>query len=172
MKKSLLAVAVVAAFGLINSAFAEPTCKMSVNGSQVTVTISDTGVVWSGGQKPPQGWTSYPGTGKPDDIAASCSDNEAQCGAAKWYLRFADSKQGWPGDSVVESDRRVVRGTYKNLAVTYAFTLTEGMKTSKGQARMHYSAKIGDQVVAAYQPQAGCSVDSDSIGSHPHTVVK
>lgn len=173
MKKSVLAVAVaIGLTGFIASAFAEPTCKIATSGSQVTVTISDTGVVFTGGQKVPQGWTSYPGTGRAGDIAASCSDNEAQCAATSWYLRFADSKQGWPGDSVLESDSRVVKCSYAGNAITCRYTLTDGMRTAKGQVRMHYSAKIGDQVVAAYQPQSGCAVDKESIGNHPHTVIK
>lgn len=175
MKKFVLAVTVavgLTGFGLIDSALAEPTCKIATNGSQVTVTVSDTGVVFTGGQKVPQGWTSYPGTGRAGDIAASCSDNEAQCASATWYLRFADSKQGWPGDSVLGTDSRVVKCSYSRLAVTCTYQLTDGMRTGKGQVRMHYSAEVGGQVVAAYQPQSGCTVDKDSIGNHPHTVIK
>ncbi len=194
MKKSLfLVVVAVACLSFIASAFAEPTCKISVNDLwvndlQVSVTIFNPGVVWSGGQKPPQGWVAHPGTGKPDDIVASCSDNEARCGAAEWYLRFFDAKQGWPDDSVVgaraargmyqkravifvvRGDRRAVRGIYKNLAVTYDFTLTEGMKTENGEVREHYSVKIGDQMVAAHQPQGmGCSLGlsaREGAGNH------
>lgn len=175
MKKNMLVVATTATclcFGLVTSVFAEPSCKIVTNGSQVTVAISDTGVVWSDGQNPPQGWVSYPGTGRDGDIAASCSDNGAKCTAAKWYLRFADASQGWPSDGVLDSDPRVVKCVYNNGAISCHFTLTSNMKTSNGQGRMHYAAKIGDQVVAGYQPQSGCAVDKESIGGHPHTVIK
>lgn len=172
--KSLFSIVAFLLFVSLNNAIAEPTCKMSVNGSQVSVTIADTGLVWSDGQKPPAGWTSYPGTGREGDIAASCSDNESQCASASWYLRFADANQGWPSDSSVDSDPRVVKGRYlpQDHAITYHFSLIKGMATKGGSVRMHYSAKVGDQVVAAYQPQDGCLVDKGSIGGHPHTVVK
>lgn len=172
MKKNLLVIVVVC-FGFVTSVFAEPICKIATNGSQVAVTVSDTGVVWSDGQNPPQGWVSYPGTGRAGDIAASCSDNEAKCASASWYLRFADASQGWPSDGVLDSDPRVVKCVYSNGAISCHFTLTSKMETSNGKIRMHYVAKIiGDQVVAAYQPKSGCHVDKESVGGNPHTVIK
>ena len=155
------------------SALAAPSCKIDTSGSRVTVTITDTGIVWNSKQKPSQGWVTYLGTETPGDVAASCSDNEARCAAAKWYLRFADSKQGWPGDSVIESDKRVVPCTYKDLTLTCAYTLVDGMKNKDGGVQMHYAAKIDGQVVAAYQPQIGdCATSTNSIGGYRHTVIK
>lgn len=179
MKKSLLAVAAAATcFGFTNSAFSEPTCKMSIDGSKVSVTISDTGIVWNSKQKPSQGWVTYPGTGTPGDVAASCSDNKERCVAIKWYLRFADSVQGWPSDSVIESDKRVVPCTYRDLGLTCAYTFVNGMrKVNNGvvsnEVVMHYSAKVDGQVVAAYQPQGGdCGTRTDNAGGYTLTVIK
>lgn len=166
----------VVAFLLAGVAQAAPICTIATVADTVTVTVADTGVVYRTdlGQAVPAGLVSYPGTGRMGDRSASCSDNTAFCGAAKWYLRFADSVQGWPGDEVVASDPRVVRCRYDStrLAQVCEFKLAAAMKTPKGEVRMHYSAQTpAGAVVAAYQPQAGgCTVVEDAAGN-PHTVL-
>ena len=94
------------------------------------------------------------------------------CAGASWYLRFADAIQGFPGDEALASDPRVVPCTYDAgaLAQECTFTLNDGMKTETGQVRMHFSARVGDQVPAGYQPQRGCTVDKGADGN-THTMV-
>lgn len=159
--------------GFAGSANAAPTCKMQVSGSQVDITIADTGMVWSGGAQPPAGMTTYPGTGRPGDTAASCSDNDTVCESAEWFLRFADSKQGWVGDQNLGNDRRAITCQYdpKARAQVCSFELNDDMRTAKKNVRMHFSVRLPNgSVVAAYQPQAGCTVKKDDQGN-PHTIV-
>lgn len=172
-RKSIFFASILGFFALIalaaGTANAAPTCKMQVSGSQVAITIADTGVVASGGQSLPPGMVSYPGTGRAGDIAASCSDNTTVCQSAKWFLRFADSKQGWVSDNDLGNDSRAVACTYDSQARAQVctFELADGMET----VRMHFSAKLpGGTVAAAYQPQSGCRVEKDGKGN-PHTVI-
>lgn len=155
------------------TANAAPSCKMQVSGSQVVITIADTGMVWSDGAQPPAGMTTYSGTGRAGDTSASCSDNGTACQSAKWFLRFADSKAGWVSDNDLGNDSRAVTCQYdpQALAQVCAFELTDGMKTTSGKVRMHFAAKLpGGTVAAAYQPQSGCQVERDGKGN-PHTIV-
>ncbi len=175
--KSIFFSSILGFFALIalaaGTANAAPTCKMQVSGSQVAITIADTGVVASGGQSLPPGMVSYPGTGRAGDIAASCSDNTTVCQSAKWFLRFADSKQGWVSDNDLGNDLRAVACTYDSQARAQVctFELADGMETANGKVRMHFSAKLpGGTVAAAYQPQSGCRVEKDGKGN-PHTVI-
>ena len=157
----------------VGNATAEPTCRMQVSGSQVKVSIADTGMVWSDGAQPPAGMVAYPGTGRSGDIAASCSDNESACQSAKWFLRFDQSQNGWVSDNDLGNDPRAVTCQYdpQGHAQVCSFALTNGMKTAGGKVvRMHFSALVNGQVVAAYQPQSGCQVEKDGRGN-PHTVV-
>ena len=166
----ILGTLIALAAGTANAA---PTCKMQVSGSQVAITIADTGMVWSDGAQPPAGMTTYPGTGRAGDVAASCSDNNVTCQSAKWFLRFADSKAGWVSDNDLGNDSRAITCTYdpQARAQVCTFELVDGMKTASGKVRMHFSAKLpGGQVVAAYQPQAGCKVEKDGKGN-PHTIL-
>ena len=154
------------------TANAAPSCTMKKDGQRVTITIADTGMVLTGGAQPPAGAVTYPGTGRAGDVAMSCNDNQQLCASAKWVLRFADAAFGWPGDNVLTSDERAVQCTYDTsvLAQVCAFDLKAGQKTRDGKVRMHFSSVIGDQVVAAYQPQAGCKVEKDEKGN-PHAII-
>ena len=174
--KLFTAIAAVATLALAtSSAISAPTCTMQVTGNQVKVAISDTGLVYrlDRQQIPPQGAKVYTGTGRPDvDRTVSCKDANGICAGATWYLRFADATQGFPGDEALASDPRVVPCTYDaaTMAQVCSFSLNDGMKTESGQVRMHFSAKVGDQVPAAYQPQrGGCAVTKDADGN-PHTI--
>ncbi len=166
----ILGTLIALAAGTANAA---PTCKMQVSGSQVAITIADTGMVWSDGAQPPAGMTTYPGTGRSGDVAASCSDNAAACQQAKWFVRFDQSIAGWVSDNDLGADSRAVTCQYDqgSRAQVCTFELVDGMKTASGKVRMHFSAKLpGGQVVAAYQPQAGCKVEKDGKGN-PHTIL-
>ena len=160
--------------GLAGTANAAPSCKMTVSGDkQVTIAIADTGMVWSDGAQPPAGMTTYPGTGRAGDVAASCSDNNVTCQSAKWFLRFADSKAGWVSDNDLGNDSRAITCTYdpQARAQVCTFELVDGMKTASGKVRMHFSAKLpGGTVAAAYQPQSGCKVEQDGKGN-PHAII-
>ncbi len=176
MKTTFKLLAISATLALATQAIAAPTCAMQVTGNQVKVIIADTGLVYrlDRQQIPPQGAKVYTGTGRPDvDRTVSCKDANGICAGASWYLRFADAQQGFPGDEALASDPRVVPCTYDAgaLAQVCTFTLNDGMKTDRGEVRMHFSAKVGDQVPAAYQPQrGGCAVTKDADGN-PHTTV-
>lgn len=156
------------------AANAAPSCKMTVSGDkQVTIAIADTGMVWSDGAQPPAGMTTYPGTGRAGDIAASCSDNATVCQQAKWFLRFDQSQAGWVRDEDLGTDQRAIACAYdaQARAQVCAFDLVDGMKTANGKVRMHFAAKLpGGTVAAAYQPQSGCQVEKDGKGN-PHTIV-
>ena len=156
------------------AANAAPICKSQVNGNQATVTVADTGMVWSDGAQPPVGLITYPGTGRTDDIAASCSDNAVFCKSAKWFLRFADSNAGWVSDNDLGNDSRAVACTYDSQARAQVctFEIVDGMKpTNGGKPRMDFSVRLPNgQVVAAYQPQSGCPVEKDGRGN-PHAIV-
>ena len=171
---SILAAAGVLA--MTAQAVAAPTCTMQATGNQMKVAISDTGLVYRTdlGQVPPQGAKVYRGTGRPDvDRTVSCKDATGICNGASWHLRFANATQGWPGDEALTSDPRVVKCDYdaRELAQVCTFTMNDGMKTNKGQVRMHYTAVVNGVVVAAYQPQRGaCTVVKDADGN-PHTLV-
>lgn len=154
------------------AANAAPICKMQVDGTQVSITIADTGMVFVG-QQPPSGMMTYPGTGRAGDIAASCSDNAEACKSATWFLRFDQSAAGYPSDNDLGSDSRAVACSYdpQDRAQVCSFKLADGMKTAGGKVRMHFSAKLPNgQVVAAYQPQSGCTVEKDGKGN-PHAIV-
>lgn len=161
-----------ALIGLAGTANAAPTCTRQIDGDNVMFTISDTGMVFVG-QQPLAGMTTYPGTGRQGDVSASCSDNATVCQSAKWFLRFADSKFGWVSDNDLITDQRAVTCTYDSQARAQVcnFQLVDEMKTAGGKVRMHFSAKLPNgQVVAAYQPQSGCTVVKDPKGN-PHTIV-
>lgn len=174
MHKVLSPLAAAALVAISATTAAAPTCDITTTGDKVKVTIADTGVVYRKDLKqvPPTGAISYQGTGRKVDRIASCSDNQKLCADAKWFLRFADAKQGWAGDNDVTVDPRVVACTYDpaKFAQVCEFTPTADMKTVKGDIRMHYSAQVGADVVAAYQPQKGCATKKDGMGN-PHTVI-
>lgn len=176
MKKFLVLIVAVGLAGIFGSAMAEPTCHVSTTGKHVIVTVKDAGVVFTKGQKPPEGWVSYPGTGNSDDIAASCSDNEGKCATIKWYIRFADAGWGWPSNADLETDKRVIRSCHfesKDYAMVCEYDFQPNMKSVKtGKVRMHYAAAVNGQVVAAYQPQGGdCVTNNNSKGGFTHTEV-
>lgn len=159
--------------GLAGTANAAPTCTLKNEGGQVSIVIADTGMVASGGQSLPAGMTTYPGTGRQGDVSASCSDNAEACKSATWFLRFDQSAAGYPSDNDLGSDQRAVACSYdpQGRAQVCSFKLIDGMKTANGKVRMHFSAKLPNgQVVAAYQPQSGCTVEKDGKGN-PHTIV-
>lgn len=171
MSKKMIALAVAAVFVSV-AAVAEPTCKLEKTGDRITVTVANTGMVFTGGAQPPAGAITYPGTGRSGDVALSCSDNATVCQSAQWYLRFADAKFGWPGDNNL-TDERAVACSYDpaRLAQVCIFDLKDGQVTKQGKVRMHFSAKIGGSVIAAYQPQSGgCTVEKDKKGN-PHMIL-
>lgn len=163
--------ALIALAGNVNAA---PICKSQVNGDQAIVTVTDTGVVASGGQSLPPGMVSYPGTERAGDIAASCSDNNATCQAAKWFVRFDQSKAGWPKDEDLGTDTRAVACQYDPQAQAQVcnFKIVDGMMPiNGGKPRLHFSAKLPNgQVVAAYQPEGGCPTNKDGKGNS-HTIL-
>lgn len=169
-----LSLAATVLVAVASAAIAAPNCEITTNGDKVKVTISDTGLVYRTDlkQSPPTTAVTYKGTGRKVDRTASCKDNVTLCNGATWFLRFADAKQGWPGDADIAIDPRVVPCTYDagKMAQVCEFVTIDGMKTAKGDVRMHYSAKVADVVVAAYQPQAGCATKKDGMGNS-HTVI-
>ncbi len=184
MKTTFKLLAISATLALATLANAAPTCTMQTNGNQIKVAIADTGLVYrlDRQQIPPQGAKVYNGTGRPDvDRTVSCKDAPGICNGATWYLRFADAQQGFPGDEALTSDPRVVKCDYDASALAQVCTFTpndgmksvtvkDGMQIVSNQMRMHFSAKVGDQVPAAYQPQGGCTVDKGADGNL-HTLV-
>lgn len=168
-----IAAAIALAMGFTSGfASAAPTCQMNVAGSDVTVTILDTGLVYTGGKQPPQGTVTYPGTGRQGDVAASCSDNAGLCKAVQFYARPADAKWGWAADPVIDSDARVIRGQYDPAkhAMSFRFKLVPEMLNANGKLRLHFAGKDpAGNIVAAYQPQGGnCVANNNSTTSDPH----
>lgn len=183
MKKSALTVAAVGLTGLVFFApvFAAPTGQVTYDSEYAILQVSNMGVVANKnfGETAPQGLKAYPGTGRPEDIAAvSCESNNANrqaCANALWVAIAADRiGQGRDAThSITDLTSGAIKCSYieENLGISCRIPL-RGFFNSESDLCIWLGGRLpgSSQTIAGYVPAQGgqgFSVTKDGEG-HPH----